>query len=751
MALCDQNPYSGGGFGDVHQGVLLDGTKVALKCVRLYINKSKDYCKEFKYAARELHTWSKCQNPNVVKLLGLAEFRGKIAMVSPWMEQGSVNYLDSSDDRIDRCQLCIGVARGLAYLHETNIVHGDLKGGNVLLSNNGEAQLADFGNAVFAGSALLFTESTSTRSGFSVRWAAPEQLLDEVLYSRQADIYSLWMTILEIISRQVPYAEIKNEAAVITIILKPQHPKRPGDTIPVESKQGNTLWSLLKTCWSRDPEDRPEAGYVVSVIGMIGLGDLLVESPETNINLSSLESAQNSSAPEKKRRLETLERGAVLWEESLLSEMDIPITYQQLIGEATELLNDVPPRTRQRMDDSPAEPTPKPHYSVDDMTDLLSKMRKLGVNTPERARLELLDQQVRDFQQRARGLLHMLEDSEDMALLAKFEELAAIGRGYRLRLDELTRLDRFVARLQFLLQAAKDSNPTLEYVEELILRGQAAGVPPDHRAMVELTRRAMLGREWKLQALSIIQQRRPTMRDLDQLMVPEQGIPTSPNVLARLEYMQMKGREHEKEVEAHLRPPKGMLVLIDDADKLADAALRNVFFPAAEELRALSTEARMWEKTWEEIMTGRFKAQGNATVFDEVRAMRNEGKSKFWAFQTPWFDMTVNQLEVHDDWISQLPWTRRGLPVLELNTAVDDLTGDGDAECVPPTNEACMCICLEPVVVDGSAQGIEVAQRDHCLVRFHTECIEGLCPFCHLATASPCYHLATARSHHPHN
>ncbi|KAG8790660.1 hypothetical protein FRC12_011374 [Ceratobasidium sp. 428] len=105
LALCDQDPCFGGGFGDVHRGTLLDGTKVALKCVRVYVDESKGYVKEFKHAARELHTWSKCRNPNVVKLLGLANFRGKIAMVSPWMKNGSVNRLDSSNDQIDRCQL----------------------------------------------------------------------------------------------------------------------------------------------------------------------------------------------------------------------------------------------------------------------------------------------------------------------------------------------------------------------------------------------------------------------------------------------------------------------------------------------------------------------------------------------------------------------------------------------------------------------------------------------------------------------
>ncbi|KAG8795456.1 hypothetical protein FRC12_014273 [Ceratobasidium sp. 428] len=81
-ARCNDRPYSRGGFGDVYKGTLLDGTK---------------------YAARELHTWSRCQHPNVVKLLGLAEFHDQIAMVSPWMERGSVDHIIRSDNSIDRC------------------------------------------------------------------------------------------------------------------------------------------------------------------------------------------------------------------------------------------------------------------------------------------------------------------------------------------------------------------------------------------------------------------------------------------------------------------------------------------------------------------------------------------------------------------------------------------------------------------------------------------------------------------------
>ncbi|KAG8795453.1 hypothetical protein FRC12_014270 [Ceratobasidium sp. 428] len=130
------------------------------------------------------------------------------------------------------------------------------------------------------------------------------------------------------------------------------------------------------------------------------------------------------------------------------------------------------------------------------------------------------------------------------------------------------------------------------------------------------------------------------------------------------------------------------------------------------------------------LLGGWFKTQGNATTFDEFRAMRDEGQAKFWAFHMPWFDNMIYQLALHDGWISQLPWTRPSFPPLDLDSIVRDLTGDGNTECVPPTNETYTCICSKPVVAGESEQNTQVAQCDRCLVRFHAKCIEGSCPFC---------------------
>ncbi|KAF8602014.1 kinase-like protein, partial [Ceratobasidium sp. AG-I] len=97
---------------------------------------------------RELHTWSKCQHPNVVKLLGLVQFRRQIGMVSLWMKNGNLSqYLGQHPD-LDRCRMSIGICEGLSYLHSGGVIHGDLKGLNVMINDYGAPLITDFGNAV---------------------------------------------------------------------------------------------------------------------------------------------------------------------------------------------------------------------------------------------------------------------------------------------------------------------------------------------------------------------------------------------------------------------------------------------------------------------------------------------------------------------------------------------------------------------------------------------------------------------------
>ncbi|KAG9111308.1 hypothetical protein FRC07_008064 [Ceratobasidium sp. 392] len=153
--LCSRHPLSNGGYGDVYRGSLKSGESVALKSM---ID-----------TARELYTWSKCQHAHVAKLLGLAMFRNQIAMVSPWMENGSMMSYIERNPSADRCQLCAQVAEGLTYLHHIDLIHGDVKAANVLISDQGVAMLTDFGNSILKLSTLRFA-GTDTGCKISVRW-----------------------------------------------------------------------------------------------------------------------------------------------------------------------------------------------------------------------------------------------------------------------------------------------------------------------------------------------------------------------------------------------------------------------------------------------------------------------------------------------------------------------------------------------------------------------------------------------------
>ncbi|KAG8711604.1 hypothetical protein FRC08_015696 [Ceratobasidium sp. 394] len=187
-----ESPWFSGGLGDVYRGTLKDGAEVAVKTLRMLVGVPGSD-KLVKHAAKELYVWSKCDHPNVQKLLGVAEVRGQIAMVSPWMVNGDVRKFLGKENAVDRCSMCAQVADGLVYLHAKGIIHGDIKGMNVLVSHDHTLKLTDFGNAALEDYSLRFATNQTTRK-ISIRWSAPELLGDGGRYTFEADVYALGMT-----------------------------------------------------------------------------------------------------------------------------------------------------------------------------------------------------------------------------------------------------------------------------------------------------------------------------------------------------------------------------------------------------------------------------------------------------------------------------------------------------------------------------------------------------------------------------
>ncbi|QRV89595.1 Serine/threonine-protein kinase [Ceratobasidium sp. AG-Ba] len=274
---CSEWCIEKGGQADIYEGILNsqgEPKRVAIKIPRgdQSLRESIDSLegnKLLKRAARELYTWSTLKHPNVAQFLGMAVFRGSIAIVSPWVKMGNFYRYIKAFPKTDRMGLCIQVANGLAYLHKEQVVLGDLKAQNVLVDADGIARITDFGSSILEESRVLF--STSESSVVSVRSMAPELFDETAKRSYQADLYALGMTFIEILTDKVPFPQLAKEAQVIKAVLDnviPEQPKR----LKIRCTRHKQWWKLLKLCWSRDPNERPSAQEWSELDGNITAG-----------------------------------------------------------------------------------------------------------------------------------------------------------------------------------------------------------------------------------------------------------------------------------------------------------------------------------------------------------------------------------------------------------------------------------------------------------------------------------------------
>ena len=188
------------------------------------------------------------------------------------------------------------IANGLYYLHSCNVVHGDLKGVcdrsksrsaavlmvdqlNILVDGSGRARIADFGLATVTQS-LDSVRSASCHHALTARWTAPE-VLDEGTYSKEADIFSFAMVMIEVrrarsmtcptlaycrfpstqlFTGAIPF---NNGSSIMAIsaITRGRRPPRP--THPMFTED---LWTLMQRCWDQEPHLRPEVSQVLRVL-----------------------------------------------------------------------------------------------------------------------------------------------------------------------------------------------------------------------------------------------------------------------------------------------------------------------------------------------------------------------------------------------------------------------------------------------------------------------------------------------------
>ena len=146
------------------------------------------------------------------------------------------------------------IASGMQHLHNNNVVHRDLKSGNILLSFGMVAKVCDFGTA-----RTMAKTAMTTQKG-TYRWMAPEIVKGvEANINKMCDVFSFGMVIYEVFAHNIPYDDIPTDPLVGLAVLQGKRPPIP-PTLP------QFLQPLLEACWREEPNERPQFRAIVMAI-----------------------------------------------------------------------------------------------------------------------------------------------------------------------------------------------------------------------------------------------------------------------------------------------------------------------------------------------------------------------------------------------------------------------------------------------------------------------------------------------------
>lgn len=261
----DETSYLYDGLSSTYRGLLHpEGRKVAVKTFRSRAFGEED--RGQKRVLREVYVLCQLRHKNILPLLGITTtFDKTISIVSPWMDRNAHEYVQ--DTAIDPRPLILGIAKGLRYLHDHQppVYHGDVKGFNVLISDEGQPLLTGFSLSFLVNSA--FDLPVEVPSGGTLPWMAPERFginSDASGVTPEADVWAFGMTALELFTRRAPFHGLKH-VQVISRIMKGLLPDLP-EAESTYSRLTEKWWQICSLCWKYDPSQRPTMLQIVEMI-----------------------------------------------------------------------------------------------------------------------------------------------------------------------------------------------------------------------------------------------------------------------------------------------------------------------------------------------------------------------------------------------------------------------------------------------------------------------------------------------------
>jgi Protein kinase domain/D-mannose binding lectin len=261
-----------GGFGPVYEGQLGD-TKIAVKCLQDVTHGKEEFL-------AEVMTIGSIHHINLVRLIGICSEKRHRLLVYEYMSKGSLDKWIFKSKRpyaLDwrtRYKIIMDMAKGLSYLHDecrVKIAHLDIKPGNILLDNDFNAKISDFGLAklIDRDQSHVLTKIRGTRG-----YLAPEWLTSHI--TEKADVYSFGVVVLEIVSgrKNIDPKEQEGSTNLINLLQDKIKEEKLMDIVDSQSEDLRShetevieMIKLAIWCLQKEINRRPSMSQVMKVLG----------------------------------------------------------------------------------------------------------------------------------------------------------------------------------------------------------------------------------------------------------------------------------------------------------------------------------------------------------------------------------------------------------------------------------------------------------------------------------------------------
>lgn len=252
-----------GAFAKVFRAQVKEtGEDVAIKTLQL--EKNKDSLDEIR---KEISIMSQMRHKNLVRVVASFVWSNELWIVMPLLVGGSAHAMIKQTfhkgfkDEALLATIIREVLEGLMYVHSNNLIHRDIKAGNVLIGADGGVQLADFGVA----GALGGGGEPNTRRTFTGTpcWMAPEVMEQTNGYDIKADIWSVGITTLEMAMGSAPYAHFQ-PMKVLLLTLQEKPPTLESYPPGEDTKFSKDFKKFINDCLKKDPRDRKTAKQLLN-------------------------------------------------------------------------------------------------------------------------------------------------------------------------------------------------------------------------------------------------------------------------------------------------------------------------------------------------------------------------------------------------------------------------------------------------------------------------------------------------------